>query len=201
MPIVDELIQLLTRTPAVLRALLSGLPEPLIHATEGGESWSPFDIVGHLIHGEEEDWIPRLRIILEHGEERPFEPFDRFAMIERSRGKTIAELLDDFETARRGNVAELRRLVADGLDLEQTGRHPELGRVTLGELLATWAAHDLSHLRQVARVLAKRYAHEVGPWRAYLPVMEEVRHDPPTSSGSSAPPRTRRAPSPPSARS
>lgn len=169
----SEAIDLLSRTPAVLRALLDGIPERLRRANEGPGSWSPFEIVGHLIHGEETDWIPRLRIVLEHADAVPFEPFDRFAHHAKHQDRTLEDLLSEFEARRATNLDELRRRVADGLDGTRPGRHPELGPVTLGQLLTTWVVHDLNHVRQIARVLAKAYTDGVGPWRAYLPVLEE----------------------------
>ena len=168
----DEAIALLERTPAALRALLGGLPEPWIVADEGPETFSAFDNVGHLIHGERADWIPRARIILAQGANRRFEPFDRFAQKRESQGKSLAELLDGFARLRAENLATLRgwRLTERELALE--GEHPELGRVTLRQLLATWVAHDLGHIAQTARVMAKQYRNAIGPWRAYLPVMD-----------------------------
>lgn len=166
-----EALPVLERTPRVLRELLGGLPEPWIRATEGDATWSPFDVVGHLIHGEETDWIPRAEIILADGEARPFTPFDRFAQFEASRGKTLAELLDRFARLRADNVARLRGFALTETDLARRGRHPELGTVTLGQLLATWVAHDLSHLGQIARVMGKAYTDAVGPWAAYLPML------------------------------
>jgi hypothetical protein len=168
----DDAQSVLARTPAILDALLRGLPDPWVRNDEGPGTWSPFDVVGHLIHGERTDWIPRARIILEAGEARPFEPFDRVAMFEASRGKSLGELLDAFAELRRRNLATLRgwRLRPEQLALR--GRHPELGAVTLGQLLATWVAHDLGHLVQVSRVMARNYAAAVGPWRAYLKVVQ-----------------------------
>jgi hypothetical protein len=171
----DDALPLLTRTPVVLRDLLADLPEPWIRGTEGPDTWSPFDIVGHLIHGERTDWITRTEILLTRGENQAFTPFDRFAQFEASRGKTLAELLDTFAEAR---AASLRRLQSLGLtrdDLDRRGLHPELGPVTLGELLATWVAHDLSHIAQIARVMGHQYTDAVGPWRAYLPMLNRSR--------------------------
>ncbi len=168
---VDTAISVLERTPATLRAMLEGLPAELERGNEGEESWSPHDIVGHLIHGEHTDWVPRLRIVLEHGEARAFEPFDRFAQFERSLGKTLGDLLDEFGSARAGSLKALRELQLRPSDLDRTGRHPELGVVTLGELLSTWVVHDLGHIAQIARVMAAQLAEEVGPWKAYLPVL------------------------------
>jgi hypothetical protein len=167
----EQTLDLLDRTPAVLDALLRG-SDPAWHAiNEGAETWSAFDVVGHLIHGEETDWIPRARIILEHGSSRTFEPFDRFAQLRRFAGWSLERLLDRFAELRRENLATVRawRLTAPQLALP--GRHPELGAVNLEQLLATWAVHDLNHLAQVSRVMAKRYTDEVGVWRAYLSIL------------------------------
>ena len=171
--VLDEAIAVLERTPAVLRSWLAGLPAQWIEADEGADSWSAFDIVGHLIHGERTDWIARARIVLEHGEERAFDPFDRFAQLEASRGKSLDELLDELADLRRRNLETLRDFDLGSADLGRAGRHPELGRVTLGELLACWAVHDLGHIAQIARVMAKRYRQEVGAWQAYLPVLRD----------------------------
>jgi hypothetical protein len=162
----------LQRTPAVLRTMLQNLPDRYLMGNEGGETWSPFDVLGHLIHGERTDWIPRARRILKDGETRAFEPFDRFAQFEASKGKTLEELLDCFEVLRRENLSTLNSVRLDQESLEKTGLHPELGRVTLGELLATWAAHDLDHINQISRILAKQYQEAVGPWKKYLSVLE-----------------------------
>ena len=170
---ISSLIAVLERTPGVLRAMLAGVPDDLIRGTEGGESWSPFDVVGHLIHGERTDWIPRLRIILAEDNSRPFEPFDRFAQFEASRDSSLEDLLDEFHRLRTANLEELRALLGDGIDLDASGTHPELGRVTAGELLATWAVHDLGHIAQAARVMAKQFGEDAGPWRAYLPVLRD----------------------------
>ncbi len=164
-------IQILQRTPATLRALLSGLSEEWVAGNEGPETFSPFDVVGHLIHGERTDWIPRARIILQHGPSQPFEPFDRFAMWEENRDKTLASLLDTFEVLRRENLAALERLRLSEADLDRKGTHPELGAVTMRQLLATWAVHDLNHIGQIARVMARQYESEVGPWREYIGIL------------------------------
>jgi uncharacterized damage-inducible protein DinB len=170
----NDALPVLRATPTVLRAWLSGLPDSWITATEGPDTWSPFDIVGHLIHGERTDWIPRLELLLAHGESQPFTPFDRFAQYQDSRGKSLAQLLDTFAELRQSNVARLESLQTQ-LDLERLGRHPELGPVTLGQLLATWVAHDLSHLGQIARVMARQYTDQVGPWVEYLPLLGSRR--------------------------
>ena len=165
--------EILERTPSTLNAMLRELPEAWLVRNEGPETWSPHDIVGHLIHGEETDWIPRAKIILEYGEARPFEPFDRTAMFEKSKGKSIAELLDSFATRRKESLRELDEMKLTPALLEKRGKHPELGVVTLKQLLATWVVHDLGHVRQIVRVLAKQYRDNVGPWRAYLSILEE----------------------------
>ena len=168
----DDALRVLEGTPGAFRALLDGLPDAWITADEGPDTFSAFENVGHLIHGERTDWIPRARIILAQGAERRFHPYDRFAQQRESRGKPMAELLDEFAGLRAGNLATVRawRLSPDQLAL--TGDHPALGIVTLQQLLATWAAHDLGHLAQTSRVLAKQYREHVGPWRAYLPILD-----------------------------
>jgi uncharacterized damage-inducible protein DinB len=152
--------------------MLAGLPSSWTDATEGPETWSPYDIVGHLIHGERTDWIPRAQIILAQGTNRRFTPYDRFAQFRESQGRTLAELLDEFERLREENLATLAdwRLTEAQLALE--GEHPAFGPVTLRQLLSTWVAHDLGHIAQTARVMAKQYREAIGPWRAYLPVMD-----------------------------
>jgi uncharacterized damage-inducible protein DinB len=167
----DHVIYILKRTPLTLDTLLRNLPDEWLMANEGADSWSPFDVVGHLIHGEETDWIPRARIILSHGEAQAFEPFDRFAMFEKSRGKSPSELLDSFKQLRQSNLEELEGMKLTPELLEKRGSHPELGAVTLGQLLATWVVHDLSHIGQIVRVMAKQYGEAVGPWRAYLSLL------------------------------
>jgi DinB superfamily len=168
---VDEATAILARTPAALDAMLRGLPDGWIAAHEGNDTWSPFDVIGHLIHGERTDWVPRAKIILEHGEARPFEKFDRFAQFTASRGRTLENLLDEFAALRRDNIRELESLQLTEADLDRRGRHPQLGVVTLRQLLATWVAHDLDHVMQISRVLARQYSDEVGPWRAFLRVI------------------------------
>jgi hypothetical protein len=170
---VDGVLAVLERTPGALRAMLEGAPESLITADEGEDTFSPFDVVGHLIIGDQTDWIPRLRNILTEGDARRFDPFDRFAQFEASRGKTIDDLLDEFEGLRHANVETLRGLLAEGFDMGATGTHPELGRATAGELLSTWATHDLGHIAQVARVMAKHFGKGAGPWSAYLPILRD----------------------------
>jgi hypothetical protein len=179
-----EAIAVLTRTPATLDALLRGLPDTWVHGSEesskdGKDTWSPFDIVGHLIVGERTDWMPRARIILQHGEAGPFDPFDRFAQTKESQGKSLEQLLDEFARLRKENLAALQALNLQPQDLTRRGRHPELGVVTLSELLATWAVHDLTHLHQLSRVMAHQYRDAVGPWRAYLGVLRCHGHSAP----------------------
>jgi hypothetical protein len=173
---VNEAIAILARTPATLHALLRGLPDVWVRCNEGKDTWSPFDIVGHLIVGERTDWMPRARIILESGEARPFDPFDRFAQAKESRGKSLEQLLDEFARLRKENLAGLHALNLAPEDLARRGRHPALGVVTLSQLLATWAVHDLTHLHQLSRVMAHQYRDAVGPWSAYLGVLHCAGH-------------------------
>lgn len=168
----QDTIALLGRTPTTLNALLRDLPEIWTLRNEGDKTWSPFQVVGHLIHGERTDWIPRARMILEFGETKPFVPFDRWGMEREIQGKTLAQLLDEFARARAQNLDELRALNLRREDLEKRGRHPELGAVTLSQLLATWVGHDLTHLHQISRVMAHQYRETVGPWTVYLGVMK-----------------------------
>lgn len=172
----DQTIALLTRTPGALNALLGDLPDAWTRSNEGEKTWSVFDVVGHLIHGELTDWMPRARMILQAGDSRAFEPFDRFAQERASQGKSLAQLLDEFARLRAENVRDLRALNLKPEDLARRGRHPELGSVTLSQLLATWAAHDLTHLHQISRIMAHQYRQAVGPWSAYLGVMRCAGH-------------------------
>jgi hypothetical protein len=165
-------IAVLERTPATFRALLAGLPDAWLALNEGPNTFSPFDNVGHLIHGERTDWIPRARIILAQAANRRFEPYDRFAQVRESQGKQLAELLDEFAQLRAENLATLRSWNLSARQLALEGEHPELGAVTLRQLLAAWVAHDLGHVAQTTRVMAKQYREAVGPWRAYLPVLD-----------------------------
>jgi hypothetical protein len=167
----EHTLALLERTPPALNALLRDLPDAWTQQNEGEKTWSAYEIVGHLIHGELADWMPRARRILEHGEARAFDPFDRLAQERESKGKSLPQLLDEFGRLRAENLAALRALKLQTQDLAKRGRHPALGVVTLSELLACWAAHDLTHLHQLARVLAHQYREAVGPWTAYLGVM------------------------------
>jgi hypothetical protein len=169
-------IALLTRTPATLNALFRDLPETWTSTNEGENTWSVFDVVGHLIHGEHTDWMPRVKRILEFGESKAFDPFDRFAQTRESQGRSLPQLLDEFSRLRTDNLAELRALNLQPQDLHRRGRHPDLGVVTLSELLATWAAHDLTHLHQISRIMACQYREAVGPWSKFLGVMHCSGH-------------------------
>ena len=169
---VSEGITVLERTPATFRALLAGLPETWTAPNEGENTFSPFDNVGHLIHGERTDWIPRARIILAQGANRRFEPYDRFAQVRESQGKQLAQLLDEFAQLRVANLDTLRGWNLSDRELALEGEHPELGTVTLRQLLAAWVVHDLGHVAQTTRVMAKQYKEAVGPWRVYLPVLD-----------------------------
>jgi hypothetical protein len=164
-------VVLLSRTPGLLDVWLRDLPDEWIRTNEGENTFSAFDVVGHLIHGERTDWMPRARMILQYGDTRPFEKFDRLAQNRESQGKSLGELLDTFATLRAQNLDDLRRMNLQPSDLERRGLHPELGPVTLGQLLATWAAHDLTHIHQISRVMAHQYRDAVGPWTDYLGVM------------------------------
>jgi hypothetical protein len=166
-----EALPVLSRTPAVLRTWLAGLPGGWSAATEGPGTWSPYDVVGHLIHGERTDWLPRAEHILRHGDRVPFPAFDREAMFDASRGRSLEELLDTFEALRRESLARLEGLHLGASDLARRGLHPELGPVTLGQHLATWVAHDMSHLAQIVRTMARQYTEAVGPWAAYLSIL------------------------------
>jgi len=167
-----EATQILERTPATLTAMVGGMPEAWLKTTEGAGTWSAYDVVGHLIHGELTDWMPRARMILEHGEARPFEPFDRIAMFRDDQSRPISALLDQFAFLRAENLTTLHNLQLSDQDLSRRGTHPELGPVTLKQLMSTWVAHDMSHVAQIARVTAKQYCHEVGPWKQYLSIMK-----------------------------
>jgi hypothetical protein len=168
----DDAVAILERTPGSLSALLLGLPETWVKATEGDGTWSPYDVIGHLIHGERADWIPRARHSLA-GETRPFEPFDRTAQFTDSQGKSLGELLASFADLRRENIALLLGMNLTDEDLDRRGLHPELGEVTLGQLLATWVVHDLDHVAQIARTMAKVYGEATGPWSVYLSILRD----------------------------
>jgi DinB superfamily len=175
----EEATAVLARTPATLNALLRGLPNIWVRGNEGEDTWNAFDIVGHLVFGERTDWMPRVRILLENGEARTFDPFDRFAQMNDSQNKSLEQILDDFAHLRKENLAALQELNLKPEDLTRRGRHPALGVVTLLELLATWAIHDLTHLHQLTRVMAHQYRNDVGPWSAYLGVLKCNGHSAP----------------------
>lgn len=172
---IADAVVVLARTPGTLRAMLSGLPDAWVRSNEGPGTWSPFDVVGHLIHGERTDWIPRAEHILQHGDAVPFPPFDREAMFEASRGRSIDELLDTFAGLRATSLARLQSLELRDVDLQRHGTHPEFGPVELRQHLATWVAHDLGHIAQIARTMAHQYLDAVGPWRQYLSVLRRDR--------------------------
>lgn len=163
--------EILERTPSVLSTLLSGLSEEWIINNEGPDTFSPFDVVGHLLHGEKTDWVTRAKLILEPGPVKTFEPYDRFAQYEESKGKTLSQLLDEFERLRKENIDWLRSQHVTETDLDKTGIHPVLGEVSLRNLLATWVVHDLTHISQVTRVMAKQYQSEMGPWPEFFRIL------------------------------
>lgn len=172
----EQTIALLERTPATLGALLRDLPRAWTHSNEGANTWSACDIVAHLVHTERTDWMPRAKIVLQSGETKPFKPFDRLGYLHEREGRQLGQLLDEFAHLRQENLAELRSLNLRQEDLARRGRHPAFGAVTLGQLLASWAAHDLTHLHQLARVMAHQYREAVGPWKSYLGVMHCAGH-------------------------
>ena len=169
----SEATQILRQTPATLTAMVGGMPESWVKCTEGAGTWSAYDIVGHLIHGELTDWIPRARMILDHGETKAFVPFDRCAMFREDQSRPVSALLDQFAFMRAENVAILEGMKLSCDDFPRRGLHPELGSVTLGQLLSAWVVHDLGHISQIARVTAKQYCHEVGPWTQYLTILQK----------------------------
>jgi hypothetical protein len=168
----EDTLALLERTPKALDALLRDLPETWTKRNEGGESWTAFDVVGHLVHGELTDWLPRMRRILEFGESKAFDKFDRTAQERESRGKSLRQLLDEFAKLRAENIEKVRAMNLKSGDLDRRGLHPSLGQVTLGNLIATWAAHDMTHLHQLSRIMAYQYREAVGPWSVYLGVLQ-----------------------------
>jgi len=178
-PSLPQTVSLLTRTPAALNTLLRELPENWTFGNEGEGTWNVFDIVGHLIHGERTDWMPRARTILQFGETKAFAPFDRWGQERETDDKSLPQLLDEFARVRSESLDELRALNLRPEDLARRGRHPALGVVTLSQLLATWAAHDLTHLHQISRVMAHQYREAVGPWSAYLGVLQCAGHSAP----------------------
>ena len=170
---IDSAIEILEQTPKTLNAFLSNLSDDWIYCNEGGESWNAFDILGHLIHGEKTDWITRMNIILDSDENKTFEPYDRFAQFETSNGKVLSELLVEFSDLRTSNLKYFKSLNLSDSQLTLKGIHPELGEVTLSELLSCWVTHDLGHIAQIARVMAKQYKNEVGPWLAFIPILSK----------------------------
>jgi DinB superfamily len=168
----NDAIQILERTPATLRALLTGLSPTWTTATEGQDTWTPHEVIAHLINGERTDWIPRTRHLLEYGESRPFDPFDRTGGFEEARDRPLADLLREFAMLREEGLATLRDLQLAERDLDRRGRHPSLGPVTLRQHLASWTVHDLTHISQIVRVLAVQYREDVGPWRQYLRIVQ-----------------------------
>ena len=168
----EQAISVLQKTPEVMKTLLSGLSSEWTANNEGGDSWSPYDVIGHLVHGEKTDWMPRLEIVLREKGNKTFTPYDRFAQFELSKGKSLDELLLEFETLRNQNLQTLRSKNLNREDLQRHGIHPELGPVTLSEMLSAWVVHDLGHIAQVSRVMAKQYKGEVGPWTRYLTILK-----------------------------
>lgn len=168
---VEKSIEILATTPAVLKALLSGIHEDWVMNNEGPETFSPYDVIGHLIYGEKTDWVPRAKIILEFGLSKPFTPWDRFAQYEESEGKTLQQLLDEFEIVRRENMIWFKSLSLTEADLDKKGMHPQLQEVTLRNLLATWVVHDLTHIAQITRVMAKQYKEDIGPWPEFFRIL------------------------------
>jgi hypothetical protein len=174
--ILEDTISLLSRTPAALNALLRDLPETWTQCNEAENTWTPFVVVGHLIYADRSAWVPRAKFVLQHGEKRTFEPFDRQGQAGEMQGKSLAQLLDEFARVRSANLNELRAMNLRPEDLERPGRHPAFGPVTLSQLLATWAAHDLTHLHQITRIMAHQYRDIVGPFRRYLGVLHCEGH-------------------------
>ena len=168
----DQAMGILQQTPAVLRALLQDVSDRWVYNNYGAKTFNPFDVVGHLIHGERTDWMPRAKMILQHGEAKTFEPFDRYAMYEGSKGNTIDQLLETFEVLRKGNLETLRAMNLTPEELALRGTHPELGPVTMQQLLATWVVHDLNHFHQIAKCMAWQYKDAVGPWLPYVGVLK-----------------------------
>ena len=168
---IDKAMPILERTPMIVALLLKDLDNDWIYSNEGQDTWSPFDVVGHYIHGEKTDWIPRLNIILGEQDDKRFVPFDRFAQFRDSKGKNLDELLEEFARLRSENLEKLRKVKLDEATLSKKGIHPAFGEVTLEELLSSWVVHDLGHINQITRVLAKQYKEAVGPWTAYMGIL------------------------------
>ncbi len=168
---IDNSIEILEKTPSVLKSLLSNLSDGWVMNNEGPETFSPYDVMGHLIHGEKTDWVIRAKIVLESGLSKPFTPWDRFAQFDESKGKTLQQLLDEFESIRKENLIWLKSLNLSETDLDKKGMHPKLGEVTLRNLLSTWVVHDLTHIAQITRVMAKQYTEEMGPWPEFFRIL------------------------------
>jgi DinB superfamily len=168
---IEDSIEILERTPSVLKSLLSGLPDNWVMSNEGPDTFSPYDVIGHLIHGEKTDWTARAKIILEFGLEKPFTPWNRFARYEESKGKTLLQLLDEFESVRIMNIEWFKSKTINEAELDKKGMHPALGAITLRNLLATWVVHDLTHIAQITRVMAKQYKEEMGPWPEFFRIL------------------------------
>lgn len=168
-----QAILLLERGPLVVETLLHGLPEDWTMTNEGPDTWSPFDVIGHLVHGDRHDWMNRIEIILSSKSDKKFPPFDRFAQLKESKGKTTGQLLNEFKGIRAANIETLKKLKISDKQLKLTGLHPAFGEVTLKQLLATWVAHDMAHINQISRVMAKQYSEEIGPWINYMRVMKQ----------------------------
>ncbi len=166
-------IEILERTPFVIEAMIKGISDEWTKSNEGPETWSVYDIVGHLVHGEKTDWLTRMEIILSENANKKFIPFDRFAQVKESRGKSLSMLIEEFKTLRKKNIVKLRLKRIDSTELLKRGIHPEFGKVTLKQLLSTWVVHDLNHIAQISRVMAKQYKPEVGPWVEYLPILNK----------------------------
>ncbi len=169
----ENAIAILERTPDTLWALLNDLPDEWIFCTEGDDEWTPFDVIGHLVHGEKTDWIPRVKIILEHSDSVAFKTFDRFAMFEESKGKSLDQLLDEFSKLREQSIDTLQAMNLQPSDFERKGKHPQLGEVNLGQLIATWVTHDLNHIHQIVKTMARQYTNDVGAWREYLNILDD----------------------------
>jgi len=169
---IDDALPILERTPHVVSLLLRNLPEGWIYQNEGGETWTAYDVIGHYIHGEKTDWIPRMQIILGDGDKH-FVPFDRFAQFRDSKGKTLEQLLDEFASLRKQNIQQLKSIELTGQVLNRKGIHPQFGEVTFKELLSSWVVHDLTHINQITRVMAKQYTEAVGPWKAYMSILNK----------------------------
>jgi uncharacterized damage-inducible protein DinB len=170
---IEEAIEILERTPLTLSSLLTGLSNEWIFSNEGESTWSPFDVVGHLVEAEKYNWIPRIKMILTKGESETFPPFDRFSQLSQNKEKTINQLLSEFAKLRQQNLETLKTIVTGQTNLNQTGIHPDFGVVKLSEQLSTWTAHDLSHIAQITRIMANRYHNDVGPWKTYLRIMKK----------------------------